>query len=87
MQASKSTYYDDKCLQCELCAHYGQGQYRDGTSYEVCREFAYILHTDKGIVTDVACTHFLSRDASEQERKMHKVQSMRDIEKRQRKTR
>lgn len=87
MQVSKSTYYDDKCLQCEFCAHYGQGRYRDGTPYEACREFAYILHTDRPIVADVACTHYLPKDTTEEQKERSRAQSLRDIESRQRKKR
>lgn len=87
MQVSESTYYDDKCLQCEMCAHYGQGQYRDGTLFESCREFGYILHTDRPIVVDVACTRYLPTGMAEGQKERSRAQSLRDIESRQRKKR
>ena len=63
MQPTSKSYYDTKCAQCERCKFHGFGNYPDGRQYEACRSFGYILHTDKPVVTDIDCTHFIDKEA------------------------
>lgn len=55
-------YYDQKCLLCEKgCVHFATDAYPDGTPYEACRFYGYILHPGKG-VADEDCIGFLTEE-------------------------
>ena len=52
-------YYDEKCFQCDGCYHHKYGEFPNGTPYEACSKYGYILHLEKGI-KDVGCGGFVT---------------------------
>ena len=62
-------YYDVKCLKCASCYFFGVGNFPDGTPYEACRHYGYILHPENGVV-DEDCAGFRTEQQYEIEQMM-----------------
>lgn len=67
-------YYDEKCEQCDQGCHFHAfDKYPNGTPYEACREYGYILHPEKGISKEKCSaylteTQFAAREAEKNRR-------------------
>lgn len=49
-------WYDQRSVSCDGCLRLRLGAFPDGTPYEACRWYGYILHDELG-VSDEPCSY------------------------------
>lgn len=52
-------YYDQRCPDCDSCGWFGKGEFPDGTPYDRCGKYGYILHEK----VDMKCGGFMTAKA------------------------
>jgi len=77
-------YYDQRTTQCSSCALCVQDSFPDGTTYDACRGYGYILHDDKP-VTDERCERYATHEDVERQQRANSLREMQRQQRRRRK--